>query len=79
MKQKMSEEELREKIANIVYISRWVGKVRGKRKGYSRRENVSDGLVAPLTPNEYQEIEDKLVLLFNETNQSKDENNNYKF
>ncbi len=45
----MSEEELREKIANIVYISRW-----------------ENGLSAVLTPKEYQEIEDKLVLLFNE-------------
>ena len=58
----MSEEELRERIADIVYISRWVGK-----------ENKYDALAAVLTSEEYQEIEDKLVLLFNELNQNKDD------
>ena len=58
----MSEEELREKISDIVYISRWVGK-----------ENKYDALAAVLTPEEYIEIEGKLVSLFNELNPNKED------
>ena len=69
----MNKEELREKIADIVYISRpalsavlWVGK-----------ERKEDALAAVLTSEEYMEIEDKLVSLFEEyLNQNKNEKEN---
>jgi hypothetical protein len=46
----MSELELREKIVDIVYITRDTGK----------------GSIPVLTPKEYMEIEDKLVELLNQ-------------
>jgi len=48
----MSEEELREKIEEIVYVTRW--------------NNEKTALVAVLKPKEYISIEDGIVNLINE-------------
>jgi hypothetical protein len=51
---KMGDQELREKLAAIVYITR----------------DTDKGIIAVLTPEEYIEMEDKLIKLLN---QNKDE------
>ena len=46
----MSDVELREKLADIVYITR----------------DTDEGIIAVLTPQEYTEMEDKLIKLLNQ-------------
>jgi hypothetical protein len=48
----MDEQELRKQIGEIVYITRWT-------------DDKQEALVSVLTPEEYIEIEDKLIELFN--------------
>lgn len=49
----MEEQELRKQIGEIVYIHRWTNE-------------KQEALVSVLTPEEYMEIEDRLVELFND-------------